>query len=97
MKSTPPLWKNLEFQPKPLCRSFQIRTIFQKIYVPDPDKIREKRVELSIWNGIVAGIELDREVIDFMESTGMALDTKFSTVFLLEFHTMNRQFFLCWI
>ena len=36
------------------------------MYVPDPDKMHEKKVELSIWNGIQ--LELDREKLDFIKS-----------------------------
>ena len=54
LKTTTPLWK-----------IFEILTKISVLVVPDPHKIHEKRVKLSIWNDIQ--LELDREKIIQME------------------------------
>ena len=62
------------------------------MHVPDPDKIHEKMVRLSIWIGIQ--LELDREKKNFIKSKRNGTDIK--VVLKLEFHTKVTNF-SCWI
>ena len=78
-----------------MCWSFQIQTIFQKICVPDPDKMNKKRVELSIWNEILAGIEHRKDRFHGIQLEWHLMLKSF-TVFQLEFHIELASFF-CWI
>ena len=78
-----------------MCWSFQIQTIFLEICVQDPDKMNKKRVELSIWNDILARIEQGKDEFDGIQLE-WHLIVKSSTVFQLEFH-IELASFSCWI
>ena len=91
LKSTPPLWKILEFQPKSSCSVIPDPNNYQKINVSDPDKISNNRYGRTLLNGILAGI-IQRIHKSYKIQPEWQLILKSSSVFSWNF-TLKWQLF----
>ena len=95
LKSTLPLWKTLEFKPKSMRQFNPDPEHFQKIHVPDPEKIYQKKGKRNSLNSIQKQL---KQILwnPTLNGTWSCVDIKIFTVFRLEIYT-NLAVVTCWI